>query len=293
MLTLLLLLTSASALAQPTYNLSCDNVAQIVIVRDEVSPLAQRAPDGVVHGVTFVMKPESERAFQAFVEVTRQAQLPLTAKPYPWYAALSVTANGKPLQCDILEIRGYGGKKVITFLFNDQDANDLARAVCPALTPDKVRMAGQGAGAKGAPLPPVEPPLNMLFGISCENVTKVTIIRQKDSWLHLHTPQGFIYLLFFQLNPKAGDRFETLVAASRKFHPLGDAGVYYQPQLTVTANGKPLQNDAPGADVNGGGSIGTILFKEQDAYDAARAVCPTAPIESIIPPEPPAQGQGR
>jgi len=142
-LILLLLLAPAAALAQPTYDLSCDNVAQISIVRDEVSALAQRAQGGVVHAVTFVLKAESEPAFQAFVEVTRQAQLPLTAKPYPWYAALSVTANGKPLPCDILEIRGYGGKKVITFLFNEQDANGLARAVCPALTPTKVIIGGQ------------------------------------------------------------------------------------------------------------------------------------------------------
>ena len=283
LLFLLLLLAPASALAQPTLDLSCDNVAQISIIRDEVSTLAQRTPDGVVHGVTFFMKPESERAFQAFVEVTRQGQLPLTTKPYPWYAALSVTANGKPLPCDILEIRGYGGKKVITFLFNEQDATDLAHEVCPALTPYKVHTAGQETGANGAPLPPIDPPLGMLFGISCENVTKVTIIRQKDSWLHLHTPQGFIYLLFFHLNPEAKDRLETLVAASRTFHPLGDGGVYYQPQLTVIANGKPLQNDLPGGDYNGGGNIGTILFNEQDANDLVHEVCPTAPVEFLDP----------
>lgn len=231
---LLLLLAPAGASAQPTYDLSCGNVAQIRVIRDEVSALAQRAPDGVVYGVTFVLKAESERAFQAFYEVTRQAQLPLTAKPYPWYAALSVTANGKPLPCDILEIRGYGGKKVITFLFNEQDANDLARAVCPALTPDKVHMARQ------EPQPPLEPPLDMLFSISCEDVAKVTIIRQGDGWLGLHSPQGLVHLLCFQLKPEAVDRFDRLVAASRKFHPMGDGGLYYKPQLTVIANGKPL-----------------------------------------------------
>ena len=284
LLFLLLLLAPAAALAQPTYDLSCENVAKIRIIRDEVSPFAQRAPDGIVNGVTFVMKPESERAFQAFFEVTRQAQLPLTAKPYPWYAALSVTANGKPLPCDILEIRGYGGKKVITFLFNEQDANDLAREVCPALTPDKVHMTRQEAGANGAPLPPIEPPLNMLFNISCENVTKVTITRLHDSWLRRHTPQGFVYLIFFQLNPEAGDRFKTLVAASRKFHPLRAGGVYYQPQLTVTANGEPLQNDVPEVEGDGNGRITTVIINEQDALNAAHSVCPSAPVEFSVPP---------
>lgn len=293
LLFLLFLLAPASALAQPTYDLSCDNVAQISIVRDEVSPLAQRAPDGVVHGVTFYLKPEFLHEFQAFAEVSRLAQLPLTAKPRPWHAGLSVTANGKPLPCDILEIRGYGGKKVITFLFNEQDATDLARAVCPALVPYKVHMAGQEAGTEGTSLPPVElvePPLDMLFDISCENVTKVTIIRQKDSWLHLHTPQGFVYLIFFQLNPEAGDRFGKLVEASRAFHPLGDGGVFYKPQLTVTANGKPLQNDVSGVEGNGNGRVGTVIISKQETFNLAREVCPTAPVEFLDPYERPQGG---
>lgn len=131
LLFLLLLLVPSAAFAESTFDISCDNVANIVIIRDEDTFLPQRAPDGIVHGVTFFLKPESRRAFQAFVEVSRHTQSPRTAKPYPQYAALSVTANGKPLQCDMLEIRGYGGKKVMTFIFNEQDAFDAARAACP------------------------------------------------------------------------------------------------------------------------------------------------------------------
>jgi len=283
LLLLILLLVPSAAIAELTFDLSCDNVADIVIIRDEDTLLAQRAPGGIVHSVTFVLKPESLRAFQAFVEVSRQAQYSRTAKPYPLHAALSITANGEPLQCDILETRGYSGMKVITFLFNEQDAYDTARAVCPTLTPDKVVVARQGEGAEDSPLPTAVALHSLSFDISCENVTKVTIIRQKDSWLQLHTPQGFIHLLFFQLKPEAGDRFETLVAASRKLHPLGEGGVYYQPQLTVTANGQPLQNDVTGIEGNGNGRVGTVIMSEQDALDAAQAVCPAlAPGKIII-----------
>jgi len=130
-LLLLLLLPPATAFAQPTYDLSCENVANIIVIRSEDTFLAQRSPDGIVHGVTFVLKPEALRAFQAFVEVSRQAQHPRVAKPYPLHAALSVTERGEPLQCDMLEIRGYGGKKVITFIIKEQDAFDAAHAVCP------------------------------------------------------------------------------------------------------------------------------------------------------------------
>ncbi len=131
LLLLLLLLVPSAAFAELPFDISCDNIANIIIIRDEDTILAQRAPDGIVHSVTFFLKPESLRAFQAFVEVSRQTQYSRTAKPYPLHAALSVTANGKPLQCDMLEIRGYSGKKVITFIFKEQDAFDAARAVCP------------------------------------------------------------------------------------------------------------------------------------------------------------------
>ncbi|HWR03380.1 MAG TPA: hypothetical protein VN419_05115 [Humidesulfovibrio sp.] len=152
LLLLLLLLVPATALAQqPTYDLTCENVSNILIIRDEDGFLAQRSPDGFVHGVTFILKPEALRAFQAFAEVSRQAQLPRTAKPYPWYAALSVTANGKPLQCDILEIRGYSGKKVITFVLEENDAFDTARAVCPTAPIEFIsvpQMHERGSGQK-------------------------------------------------------------------------------------------------------------------------------------------------
>jgi len=131
LLLLILLLVPSGAFAELTFDISCDNIANIVIIRGEDTLLAQRAPDGIVHSVTFYLKPESLHAFQAFVEVSRLAQYPRTAEPYPLHAALSVTANSKPLRCDMLEIRGYGGKKVITFILNEQDAFDAARAVCP------------------------------------------------------------------------------------------------------------------------------------------------------------------
>ncbi|SNS02601.1 hypothetical protein SAMN04488503_2415 [Humidesulfovibrio mexicanus] len=130
-LILLLLLVPSAAFAELTFDISCDNVANIVIIRGETAMLAQRAPDGSTHTVTFILKPESLRAFQTFIEASRHAQYPRVAEPYPQHPALAITANGKPLQCDMLEIRGYGGKKVVTFIFDEQDAFDAARAVCP------------------------------------------------------------------------------------------------------------------------------------------------------------------
>ena len=71
--------------------------------------------------------------------------------------------------------------------------------------------------------------------------------------------------------------------AARRHRKDKNGELHYWTALTVTANGKPLQNDVPGLNGNGGGNIGIILFNEQDAFDTARVVCPTAPIEFLDP----------
>lgn len=274
LLLLILLLVPSAAIAELTFDLSCDNVASIVIIRDEDRFLAQRSPDGFVHGVTFFLKPESLRAFQAFVEVSRQAQYSRTAKPYPLHAALSVTANGEPLQCDILEIRGYSGKKVITFLFNEQDAYDAARAVCPTLTPDKVVVARQGEGAEDSPLPTAVAPHSLSFDLSCENVEKISITRISGA---KHTSDSYpstFHTVYFELKHSAVEEFSKLIKASRSVIVRRDGSGYDRTKLTITANGKPLRNDVRECDSHGKGTVGITIIREQDALDAARTVCP-------------------
>lgn len=123
------------------------------------------------------------------------------------------------------------------------------------------------------------------YDLSCEDVKKIIIVRMDDSGMDLHSPQGFIYGVSFRTKPEKKEELQRLVNSSRR-HTRDEQGVdHYWTALKVTANGKPLQNDAPEIDFNGGGNIGAILFKEQDAYDAARAVCPTAPVEFIIAPK--------
>lgn len=147
LLFLLLLLVPASASAQAAFDLSCGNVLDIVIIRGEDTFLTQRSPDGIVHSVTFRLKPEALGAFQTFVEASRQAMLSRDAGPQPPYAALTITANGKPLRCDMLEIRGYRGKRVCTFIFKEQDARDPASAVCPTAPVDFIIAPKWHAGA--------------------------------------------------------------------------------------------------------------------------------------------------
>ena len=130
-LLLLLLLLPSTAFAESTFNLSCDNVARIGITRS-VNPFLQRhAPDGIVHGVLFFLKPEAQASFQAFVAASRETLSSTSMKALPPYTPISVTANDKPLRNDLLEIRAYGATKVCTFIFLESDAFATARSVCP------------------------------------------------------------------------------------------------------------------------------------------------------------------
>lgn len=122
------------------------------------------------------------------------------------------------------------------------------------------------------------------YDLTCEDVKKVLIVSMEDSWMHIHSPQGFIFTVSFRTKAERKEELQQLVNSSRRYSRDESGIFHYWNALKVTANGKPLQNDVPDIDFNGGGNIGTILFNEQDAFDAARAVCPTAPVEFIVAP---------
>lgn len=143
----LLLLLPSMAFAGSPFDISCDNITSIYIIRGNDQFLKQPTPQGIYHAVTFSLKPEARDGFRNFVEASQQAQLSHDAREEHAYTALSITANGKPLQCDIKEIRGYGGTKVCTFILREKDAFDTARAVCPTAPIELIivpQMPGQG-----------------------------------------------------------------------------------------------------------------------------------------------------
>ncbi|GAB6126429.1 hypothetical protein [Humidesulfovibrio idahonensis] len=133
-------------------------------------------------------------------------------------------------------------------------------------------------------LPPANALAQPTYDLSCENVKKVLIVRMPNGWLDIHNPQGFIYSVSFRTRPERKEELQRLVNSARRHRKDINGELHYWTALTVTANGKPLQNDVPGLDGNGGGNIGTVLFNEQDALNAARSVCPTAPVEFIVAP---------
>ncbi len=112
------------------------------------------------------------------------------------------------------------------------------------------------------------------FDISCENVERVSITRISGA---KHTSESYpstFHTVYFELKQSAVEEFSKLVNASRSITVRKDGSGYDRTQLTITANGKPLRNDVPECDSHGEGTVGIMIIREQDAFNAARSVCP-------------------
>ena len=130
------------------------------------------------------------------------------------------------------------------------------------------------------------------YDLSCGNVARVLIVQTEDDLLGLRIPQGHAYLVFFHLKPDAVDRFQPILNESRKIIGQNDAtGAYSRKGLFVTAHGQPLRNGVPEFGAHSGSSVNALILTKEDALATGRFVCPTAPIQLIIPPMKPTSGQ--
>jgi len=124
---------------------------------------------------------------------------------------------------------------------------------------------------------------DMTFDISCDNVDRISITCNNDSRLIFKPDSRPFHAVYFRLKPEAEREFAHLLKASRTYFLHGDGTGYDSERLTITTHGMALRNDAPDVDAHGQGKVGTIIINEQDAFDTARVVCPTAPIEFLDP----------
>ena len=186
----LLLLTPSAAFAGMTFDISCENVDRISITRNNDSRLIFKPGSGPFHAVYFRLKPEAARKFAHLLKASRTFFLPADGTGYE-SEKLTITTHGKALRNDAPAVDAHGQEKVGTIIFNEQDAFDLAREVCPTLTPDKELVARQGMGSEGAPLPPATALAQPTYDLSCENVKKVLIVRMPNGWLDIHALKAF------------------------------------------------------------------------------------------------------
>lgn len=88
------------------------------------------------------------------------------------------------------------------------------------------------------------------------------------------TDQGPFHVVRFVLKADEAKKFMMLVKASRSTFIHRNGIDSDREQLTITVKDVPLRNDAPDVDAHGDGEVGIVIIQEQDAFDAARSVCP-------------------
>lgn len=113
-----------------------------------------------------------------------------------------------------------------------------------------------------------------IYDVSCDNVASIRIFRLKaDTW-KIESYGGYFHLLALDLKPDASQNFGRLLNRTPTVDILLK-GVHYHPKnLILTANGGPLRNDMPGLTGMSEQGILITIFLKEDAFDAARSVCP-------------------
>lgn len=290
LLHLLLLVVPASASAYEVYDITCENVVSIRIERlkDTVGNITSL---GDYHTVYFELTPHAAEAFVRLRDASPMIPIMFREKLYP-LENLRIISHRRPIALRAFALTAHGDHGITFIAVKEHDAFDLARTVCPALTPAKVLVDGRLVDPDPAnpPVPQVTfPPTGDLpYELSCDNVASVDIVRHtEDDFPGVRTPEGSVHLVFFALKPAAADLFQPILDESRKLTPRpGAPGEFTHRKIAVTTGGQPLPSDIPEIEAHSGRTVNTYIFREADARATARAVCPSAPVRLFTPPNP-------
>lgn len=133
----LLLLLPATAIADSSFDISCENVERITITRISGAKHSSESYPSTFHIVYFGLKPSAAEEFGTLVKTSRSIFIHRDGTGYD-RDKLTITANGKPLLNDVPECDAHEEGMVGIMIIQEQDAFDAAYSVCPALTPTKM-----------------------------------------------------------------------------------------------------------------------------------------------------------
>jgi len=190
----------------------------------------------------------------------------------------------------------------------EAEALAAARLVCPELAPERattqlrllddewVSAIKQAqpfwtdevwpAPANDFAHPAHNPQFNEMFPakyeVSCEKIKEISITYYKDIYLPVKTKRGHLYFLSLDLKTEAAlDYLKTLWGSPKVGKRIGDQ-YSYDHFLVITANGKPIRNDIPELSSFMSNRISLPMLREEDAFAAARAVCPELVPDKVV-----------
>lgn len=103
--------------------------------------LSPRSNQDQFYIVRFVLKPGAVEGFKEKVKASRNIFIKNNGIEYD-REELIITSSGTPLRNDEPDVDAHGDGEVAVTIRNEQDAFDVARAVCPALMPTKMTTYG-------------------------------------------------------------------------------------------------------------------------------------------------------
>ncbi len=121
-----------------------------------------------------------------------------------------------------------------------------------------------------------------VYDVSCRNVAAIDIIRVKDTYWNIESYQGHFHVLGLDLKPDAAKEFVKLRMATPTICVRYRGDDCYTKDITITANGKPLRNDAPAMTGFADQGFAIPIIREKDAFEAARAVCPALVPDKVL-----------
>ncbi len=119
------------------------------------------------------------------------------------------------------------------------------------------------------------------YDVSCSNVAWMEVIRIEANRWNVQSPNKYFHVLYLELKHEAAKELVALRKSQPTLHKVYRGDDYYPPDMIITANGKPLRNDIPamtGFCIQG---ISIPIIREEDAFAAARQVCPALVPDKI------------
>jgi len=120
------------------------------------------------------------------------------------------------------------------------------------------------------------------YDLSCHNVAKIRIVRVKAAGWQIDSPDGFFHALSLELKPEAAKGFGILIKTAPLVRLPHKGSNLLKEDITITASGKPLRNDDPAMTGLSEDTVTIPMIREQDAFEAARSVCPALVPSKVL-----------
>ncbi len=112
------------------------------------------------------------------------------------------------------------------------------------------------------------------FPISCEDVERIQVWRLRGQVWRLPPVEGYSYVVILLLTDKAGERLAKLYNATEETPVFVDGHSFDTKRIDLITSRGRIISDAPAMDTFREGYAIFSKKKAEDAFAAARAVCP-------------------